>query len=124
MINLFSISTIIFFIISCIIFYIYFGYPLLLLILSKFFKITISRNFFEPFVTFIVAAYNEDQSIKDKIENCLDLKYPKGKLQIIIASDGSTDKTNEICETYKSKGIILVILLSFKMVYVNEDTFL
>lgn len=60
-----------------------------------------------PFVSIIIAAYNEEKVIKSRIENCLSLDYPTDRLEIIIASDGSDDKTNDIVRQYKEKGIDL-----------------
>jgi len=94
------------------IFYTYFGYPLCLLIISIFkrpdnskFKIQNSKL---PHVSFIITAYNEEARIKQKIENSLSQDYPKKKLEIIIASDCSSDKTDEIVKSFKDKGIKLV----------------
>ena len=50
----------------------------------------------EPSVAVIVAAYNEEPVIERRIENLLDLDYPSDKLEIVVASDASTDRTNEI----------------------------
>lgn len=104
------------------VFYAYFGYPLALLsILSlrHFFPIKgadnvdtqPSRLSFErgiPFVSYIIAAYNEEKRISDKIQNSISQDYPKNKLEIIVASDCSNDKTDEIVMSYASKGIKLV----------------
>ena len=49
-----------------------------------------------PFVSVLIAAYNEDAVIADRIANALQLDYPVSKLEIVIASDGSTDQTNAI----------------------------
>lgn len=46
-----------------------------------------------PHVSIIIAAYNEEEVIADRIRNCLSLEYPPDKLQIIVGSDGSTDQT-------------------------------
>jgi cellulose synthase/poly-beta-1,6-N-acetylglucosamine synthase-like glycosyltransferase len=46
-----------------------------------------------PHVSLIIAAYNEDKVIEEKIKNCFELDYPKDLLEIIIVSDGSTDST-------------------------------
>lgn len=53
-----------------------------------------------PFVSIIIAAYNEERYIENKIKNCLSIDYPKEKMEIIIGSDGSSDRTNEIAEKY------------------------
>src|SRR3972149_4417414 len=81
--------------------YVYFGYPFVLLIISRIKKLRV-RVMLEmaPSVTLIVAAHNEEKVINEKIENCLDLDYPEDKLEIIVASDASTDGTNEIVREY------------------------
>lgn len=70
-----------------------------LVVLSIFIRSTaFNKDELVPTVSLIIAAYNEERIIKDKIKNCLELDYPKDKLEIIVASDGSTDKTNDIVE--------------------------
>ena len=100
---------IIFIILIFILFYIYFGYPILLLLLSKFKKndVEINEKYF-PSVSLIIAAYNEEAVIKDKIENSLKLEYPKDKLEIIVFSDSSTDRTDEIVKSYEKEGVKLI----------------
>src|SRR5690606_11676330 len=61
-------------------------------------------------VSLIIAAYNEAQNIAAKIDNSLALDYPREKLEIVIASDGSTDGTDEIVRRYASQGIRLLSL--------------
>lgn len=48
-----------------------------------------------PDVTLFIAAYNEEEVVDEKMENCYQLDYPKDKLNIIWVTDGSTDTTNE-----------------------------
>jgi poly-beta-1,6-N-acetyl-D-glucosamine synthase len=64
------------------------------------------RDEYYPSVSLIISAYNEDSVIKAKIENCLALDYPFERLEIIIASDGSDDRTNEIIRREASTRII------------------
>jgi glycosyltransferase involved in cell wall biosynthesis len=61
-----------------------------------------------PSVSFIITAYNEEARIKQKIDNSLAQDYPKNKLEIIIASDCSSDRTDEIVKSFKDKGVKLV----------------
>jgi cellulose synthase/poly-beta-1,6-N-acetylglucosamine synthase-like glycosyltransferase len=49
-----------------------------------------------PSVSIILCAFNEEKHIRQKIANCLELDYPKGLLEIIVISDGSTDGTSQI----------------------------
>ncbi|MFH0775500.1 MAG: glycosyltransferase family 2 protein [bacterium] len=83
----------------------YILYLLIIIVLSKFAKKVKQDESFLPSVSLLIVAYNEEKIIQRKIENSLALDYPR--LEIIIASDGSTDKTNEIALRYKEKGIIL-----------------
>ncbi len=100
---------ILFWICAGIVLYVYFGYPLLLIILSKFIKKPVKKGNIEPSVTIIVAAYNEEKCIKQKLENCLSLNYPRDKLEVIVASNGSTDNTNNIVRDYLTQGIKLEV---------------
>jgi cellulose synthase/poly-beta-1,6-N-acetylglucosamine synthase-like glycosyltransferase len=89
------------------IFYAYFGYPLFLKLVSFFKKKDVKRAEITPLVSYIITASNEEKRIKEKIENTLKLNYPKDKLEVIVASDGSTDKTNEIVQSYAAQNVIL-----------------
>src|SRR3972149_5591232 len=86
---------VIFFILIAIILYVYIGYPLILQLLSSFGKTIEKENIF-PIVTLFIPAHNEAEVIRQKIENSLNLDYPRKKLEIIVASDGSTDGTGDI----------------------------
>ena len=88
------------------IFYPYFIYPLALMILGMFFKKEIKRAEITPSVSLLISAYNEEKIIQEKIENSLNLDYPKDKLEIVIASE-SNDKTNDIVEKYKDRRVKL-----------------
>jgi len=56
----------------------------------------------------LIAAYNEEAEIGGRIENALELDYPADKFEIIIASDGSTDRTNDIVRGYERYGVKLL----------------
>ena len=90
------------------IFYTYIGYPLILMILSLFRNRPLKKGDFTPDVTFIITAYNEERRIKEKIENTVKKDYPREKLEIIVASDCSTDKTDDILKSYESYGIRVI----------------
>jgi cellulose synthase/poly-beta-1,6-N-acetylglucosamine synthase-like glycosyltransferase len=92
------------------IFYSYFGYPLSLYIISLLKEKYHDKKTIYPIVSIIITAFNEKERILEKIENTLSIIYPKNKIEIIIASDGSTDGTNEIISSYAAKGIDLLPL--------------
>ncbi len=90
-----------------IVFYAYFGYPLSLLLVRVFRQNEQFRQGLDVSVTLIITAYNEEKRIREKIENSLKLDYPAGKLQILVASDGSKDTTNDIVRSYEAQGVEL-----------------
>jgi len=95
---------IIFWISIFLVFYTYIGYGILLLMLvafKQFFqrKKTAYLNKF-PTLTVVVAAYNEEENIVQKIENTLSLNYPSDKLNFVFVTDGSTDSTPEKVNCY------------------------
>jgi cellulose synthase/poly-beta-1,6-N-acetylglucosamine synthase-like glycosyltransferase len=98
---------IIFWLIIFLIFYTYVGYYLLILALSLLFKNPVRKKEISPKVTFLITAYNEGRSIVAKLENTLSLDYPKEKLEVMVASDGSTDLTDEIVKGFADRGVIL-----------------
>jgi len=59
-----------------------------------------------PKVSFIIAAYNEEKVIKDKLDNTLALNYPDNDFEIIVVSDGSDDKTVDIVKSFSDSGVI------------------
>lgn len=77
-------------------FYAYAGYPLLIALLGRLVRRRVAKAEIEPTVTILITAYNEEKDIAAKIKNCLELNYPKDKLEIVVASDGSTDGTDNI----------------------------
>jgi poly-beta-1,6-N-acetyl-D-glucosamine synthase len=91
-----------------IVFYNYAGYPVLLLIINKFRKKPRAKDdpAFFPSVSFIVAAYNEEDCIEKKILNSLKQDYPSDKIEFIFITDGSTDKTMEIILQYGSVRLL------------------
>ncbi|GAH36061.1 unnamed protein product, partial [marine sediment metagenome] len=86
------------------------GYPLILIILGVIFGKEIKKREITPPVSLMVPVYNEEKIIRKKIENSLNLDYPKDKLEIIVASE-SNDKTNEIVKEYRDKGVKLFAYL-------------
>ena len=76
--------------------YVYFGYPLLLWLLRYLARHPLKKEAVQPSITLLVAAHNESDVIAAKLRNALALDYPAQKLQVVVASDGSTDNTAEI----------------------------
>lgn len=87
--------------------YIYFGYPIVITILRYFFYKPLRKADILPRISMIIAAHNEENDIGAKIENSLSLDYPRDRFEIIVASDCSTDDTDEIVRGFQYRGVIL-----------------
>lgn len=90
--------------------YAYVGYPLLLWCLGTVRKQVVRKGLIQPSVAFIITAYNEEKRIREKIENTLMQDYPNDRLDIVIASDCSTDRTDPIVQSFQPSGVRLVRL--------------
>jgi cellulose synthase/poly-beta-1,6-N-acetylglucosamine synthase-like glycosyltransferase len=83
-------------------------YPLLMFPLSRLFAREFRRDPVTPTVSLIICAYNEAEAIAAKLENTLALDYPGDRLEIIVASDGSTDRTDDIVRGFAERGVKLL----------------
>lgn len=90
-----------------IILYVYAGYPLTLAMAAWRSRLTRRDDNFFPTVSLVIAAYNEEKVIREKLENSLALDYPKDRFEIVVASDGSTDATNDIVRDFADRGVVL-----------------
>ena len=88
--------------------YVYMGYPLLLATLSLMFRRKRPAPGCVPFLSILIAAYNEEAGIRRKLEETLALEYPPEKIEIIVLSDGSTDRTNEIVRSFADPRVQLL----------------
>ncbi len=90
--------------------YSYFVYPLILKLVSPRPDQPASHAAGDemPTVSLIITAHNEEDRIREKLENTLELDYPQASLEVIVASDFSTDATDSIVEAYANRGIRLV----------------
>ncbi len=94
--------------------YVYLGYPLLLWLLPAFFRVSLRTKSIEPSVSLLIAAYNEAAVIGAKIQNALTLDYPAQQLEIVVASDGSTDATAQVVRSFaEGKALGRLRLLEF-----------
>ena len=101
--------------------YTYVVYPVLLLLLSSFHQAIKDTRFVLskqgrrkretelPEVTIVIAAYNEEKCIKERVENLLSLTYPADKLKILIGSDGSSDNTNSLLSAFSDPRLEAVL---------------
>ena len=107
-----KIVEIIFWVSFGIIFYTYLGYGIILYLLVKFKELVIKNTEQKieladlPPITLLIAAYNEEDIVGEKMANTANLDYPEDKLTIIWITDGSTDQTNEKLSYYKDVQIL------------------
>jgi cellulose synthase/poly-beta-1,6-N-acetylglucosamine synthase-like glycosyltransferase len=92
--------------------YAYVGYPLAIWCLSRRFAKTFATAAADPepwpMVSLVIAAHNEEAVIEGRVRNALALDYPADRLEILIASDGSTDRTAELVRHYTGRGVRLL----------------
>lgn len=87
--------------------YSYAIYPLIVFIWSKFGRRSWIQSDMTPSVSIIVSVYNEEAVIAEKIENALALDYAPENLEIIVSSDGSTDRTHQIVKSFDDPRVKL-----------------
>jgi cellulose synthase/poly-beta-1,6-N-acetylglucosamine synthase-like glycosyltransferase len=84
---------------------------LLITFLSFFVNKKVDKVKIEPFVTLLITAFNEEKDISKKIQNSLALDYPKNKFEILVASDGSTDSTDDIVKSFENNSAGVTVRL-------------
>jgi glycosyltransferase involved in cell wall biosynthesis len=88
--------------------YAYAGYPLLLCMIAFYRKRTVARTEIRPSVSIIITVYNEEARIVQKIEGTLKIRYEAAPLEILVASDCSSDRTDAIVRSYENRGVRLI----------------
>jgi len=101
---------VIFAVATAVLVYVLFGYPLLLGWLAKVQARPIQKKPQEPSISVIVAVYNGEQYLDAKLQSILALEYPRDRMEVLIASDGSTDRTAAIAASYAAQGVRLLQL--------------
>jgi hypothetical protein len=87
--------------------WVYAGYPVVLGIAARLRRRAVRKGASEPTVSLIICAYNEARDIRRKLDEVLALDYPAERLQIIVASDGSTDGTDDIVREFAPRVELL-----------------
>lgn len=108
--TLFFVAKIVFAVSVLLLFHCYFLFPVTLPFLCEVFRRRTPKAANEklPRVSILISAYNEEEIIERKIQNLLQLDYPKDLLEILIGDDGSKDRTVEIVSRYEKSGIRLI----------------
>jgi len=79
------------------------GYPAAMGVLARACPRPIAREEVTPSVALVVCAHDEEAVIARRLENLLELEYPPGLLELVVASDGSGDRTNEIVRGFEGR---------------------
>ena len=90
------------------VFYTYIGYPIFLIVTARLLKRKVKKEYTTPSVSFLIVAHNEDWVIRKKLRNTLGLNYPAEKMEIVVASDGSDDKTENVVKEFSRRGVRLI----------------
>jgi poly-beta-1,6-N-acetyl-D-glucosamine synthase len=90
--------------------YTYLGYACWLRIRMLWRSRPVQRGSFTPLVSIAMVVRNEQQVLETKLKNLMGLDYPADRCQIIVVSDGSTDRTESILRTYGSDSRIHIVL--------------
>ncbi len=101
-------TRVIFWTAALLLFYVYAGYPLLLSIIALFSRRKRPDPGYCPRVSVLIAAYNEEAAIERKIRQTLALEYPADKIEVLVLSDCSTDRTDEIVSGFGDPRVRLV----------------
>ena len=87
--------------------WVYVGYPIVLGIVAALRRKPVARGAYTPDVSLVICAYNEERDIRRKLEECVAADYPAERLEIIVASDGSTDRTDDIVREFAPRVTLL-----------------
>jgi cellulose synthase/poly-beta-1,6-N-acetylglucosamine synthase-like glycosyltransferase len=93
---------------AVLLFYVYAGYPLLLALIGLCVRRPRPDVGYTPRISVLIAAYNEEEAIERKIRQTLALEYPHEKLEVLVLSDCSADRTDEIVKTFPDSRVRLV----------------
>jgi len=99
---------ILFWVATSLVVYTYFGYPFVLWAFAKLRSRRVLKEEIFPSVSIIIAARNEADKIRQKIDHTLALDYPAERLEILVASDASDDATDAFVKEYAARGVQLV----------------
>jgi cellulose synthase/poly-beta-1,6-N-acetylglucosamine synthase-like glycosyltransferase len=103
-----DIAKVVFWLAAFLLFYVYAGYPLLLALIGLFVRRPRTHAGYTPRISVLIAAYNEEEAIERKIQQTLALEYPVDKIEVLVLSDCSTDRTDEIVKEFLDSRVRLV----------------
>jgi cellulose synthase/poly-beta-1,6-N-acetylglucosamine synthase-like glycosyltransferase len=94
------------------VFFAYVGYPIILWLVSRWIgqppQVPVEEGKYLPSLSLLIAAHNEETVIEERIRNALAMDYPSERLEIVVASDGSTDATGALVHRYADRRVRLL----------------
>ncbi len=103
-------SAVLFWVAILLLAYAYAGFPLLVIVVGRLWGRPVHKDAVTPKLSVIIAAYNEESGIAARLDNVLACDYPPDQLEIIVASDGSSDATEDIVSAYANWRVRLLAL--------------
>src|SRR5262249_26212587 len=91
---------VVFWLAASLLFYVYAGYPVLLALIGLFLRRPRPEPQYCPRISVLIAAYNEEEAIERKIRQTLALDYPPDQIEVLVLSDCSTDRTDDIVSSF------------------------
>lgn len=105
-----SLTAALFWLSVAVLLYTYFGFPLIIWLRSAVWRRPVRAARLTPSVSILIAAHNEEDSIAEKVDNVLGLNYPADRLQIVVASDGSVDRTIPLLQQFTDPRLTVLDL--------------
>jgi cellulose synthase/poly-beta-1,6-N-acetylglucosamine synthase-like glycosyltransferase len=108
-----TVTSLIFWVCVVLVVYAYLGYAALIWCLARWFGRRADDGLVEdpehgPSISLVIAAYNEESVIEERVQNALQMEYPAARYEIVVASDGSTDATADIVRRHEGRGVRLI----------------
>lgn len=113
--------TIVFWLMIALLLYVYGGFTLLVVAVAQLRRRAVRQQNITPSLSLIIPVWNEEQAIAARLDNALALDYPPDQLEIIVPSDGSHDRTEEIVRGYADRGVKLLALPRRGKIYGLKD---
>jgi cellulose synthase/poly-beta-1,6-N-acetylglucosamine synthase-like glycosyltransferase len=83
-------------------------FPALIVVRGRLFERPFEKSDHRPSISVVIAAHNEEAHIGNRIENLLGQDYPRDRVQILVAPDGASDRTDAIVSSYADRGVRLI----------------
>jgi cellulose synthase/poly-beta-1,6-N-acetylglucosamine synthase-like glycosyltransferase len=99
---------IVFFVSIGLIVYAYLLYPAIMVVWARLFPRRVEKRYRHVPVSVVIAAHNEEANISARIENLLAQEYPRALLEVVVVSDGSTDRTAELARHFANHGVNVI----------------